>query len=387
MASGLAGGAGANPVEGDQGVRGGIVVVRPARPSGVSLHAARAAEELRTRGHRIIELAVPERPVPAVGGVRAALACRRIIREADVVHLELGALDGTLFWFGLVAGGLARMVMVSHDAPRIVGAPGTGLIGGGSRWRDIVGHRIFSPLLDGRLRAWLSSSAHVGVVLTDAARRAWGATGPSEIVVVDHGAGPPSASRVPPSEGRHVLYAGYLGPSKGIDLLLEAWGEIGGKAGMPLVIAGTHTGSREDQRYARELHHRASALVKPPLWRGWVSDQELERLFAEAAVVVVPYRRSNPASGVIVRAMVEGRPIVAARVPAALDALRDREDALLVAPDDMAGLSRGIMALVSNPGLRDALGASAARRAAERFSWERHVIGLEAAYRIACEGR
>lgn len=364
-----------------------IVVVRPAGPSGVSLHAARAAEELRARGYGVIELSMPERRSPAVGGVRAALAARRTVREAAVVHIELGALDVTLFWFGLVAGRLARTVVVAHDAPRIVGKPGAGLIGGGSRWRDILGHRIFSPLLDRRLRARLSRSAHVGVVLTDAARRAWSPTGPSDIVVAEHGAEPPSACPVAPSEGRHVLYAGYLGPSKGIDLLLEAWDEIGAAAGMPLVIAGTHTGSREDQRYARWLHERAAALAKPPIWRGWVSDQELGRLLAEAAVVVVPYRRSNPASGVIVRAMVEGRPIVATRVPAALDALRDREDGLLVAPGDVAGLRQVIMELVSDPGRRDILGAAAARRAAERFSWERHVTGLQTAYRIACDGR
>jgi glycosyltransferase involved in cell wall biosynthesis len=368
-------------------VRGGIVVVRPAGPSGVSQHAARAAGQLRAHGYPVVELAVPEHAVPALGGVRAALASRRTIREAAAVHVELGALNVTVFWFALVAASLARAVVVAHDAPGIVNAPGAGLIGGGSRWRDILGHRIFSPLLDRPLRAWLSRSARAGVVLTDAARRAWSATGPSDIVVVAPGAEPPFRQRTPPSEGKHVLYAGFVGPSKGIDVLLDAWGEIGASAGIPLVIAGTHTGSREDDRYARELQERASALAIRPVWRGWVSDAELARLFAEAALVVAPYRQSNPASGVIIQAMVAGRPIVASRVPAALDALGDREDALLVAPGDVMGLRQAIQQLLFDPALRDALGAAAADRAAERFSWDRHVAGLETAYGIACEDR
>ena len=367
-------------------MKDGIVVVRPAGPSGVSQHAARAAEELRARGHRVTELAVPEHALPAVGGVRAALANRRAIRGAAVVHVELGVLNVTIFWFALVAASLARAVVVAHDAPRIVQAPGAGVIGGGSRWRDILGHRVLSPLLDRVLRAWLNRSARAGVVLTDAAGRAWAASGPSEIVIVEHGAEPPAAPPTPPSLGKHVLYAGFLGPSKGVDVLLDAWGGIAPSAPVPLVIAGTHTGSPEDQRYLRTLHERASGLPNPIVWRGWVSDQDLARLFSEAAVVVIPYRRSNPASGVVVRAMVEGRPIVASRVPAALDALRDREDALLVAPGDVTGLRQAIQELLSDVALRDALGATAARRATERFTWTRHVEGLEAAYRFACEG-
>lgn len=363
------------------------MVVRPARPSGVSVHAARAARTLREHGWNVVELALPEHAVPAIGGPRAALANRRALRDAAVVHLELGALDLTTFWFGLIAAQLARTVVVAHDAPRIVLAPGAGMIGGGTRWRDVLGHRILSPLLDEVLRARLSHCARAGVVLTEGARRAWSATGPSRIIVAEHGAEPWSAGRLSPSEGRHVLYAGFLGASKGVDVLLEAWGEIGESAGMPLVIAGTHTGSLDDRHYASELRERASALPNAPIWRGWVSDQELDRLFASAAVVVVPYRRSNPASGVIVRAMVEGRAIVATRVPAALDALRDREDAMLVAPGDAAGLRRVIAELLADPSLRDALGAAAARHAAQRFTWERHMAGLQSAYRIARKGR
>lgn len=364
-----------------------IFMVRPARPGGVRTEASRAARRLRERGHNVVELVLPEHRAPAIGGLRAALANRRALRGAELVHVELGALDSTIFWFGLLAASLARTVLVAHDAPRIVVAPGAGLIGGGKRWREILGHRLFSPLLDDRLRGALSRSAAVGIVLTESARRAWEATGPARIVVVEPGAEPRSSYRVPPSEGKHVLYAGFLGPSKGIDVLLDAWHEIGESAGMPLVIAGTHTGSDQDRRYAHWLRERGSALASSPMWPGWVSDQELTRLFAEAALVVVPYRRSNPASGVIVRAMVEGRPIVATRVPAALDALRDREDALLVAPDNMQDLKQKISELLSDPALRDALGAAAARHAAERFTAERQLSGLEAAYRIACEDR
>ena len=95
------------------------------------------------------------------------------------------------------------------------------------------------------------------------------------------------------------------------------------------------------------------------------------------------YKRQNPASGIIVRAMVEGRAIVATAVPAALETIRDGREGLLVAPDDPGALARALASLLADPELRDRLGAAAGRLAAQRFTWARHVGGLVDAYRLA----
>jgi glycosyltransferase involved in cell wall biosynthesis len=114
-------------------------------------------------------------------------------------------------------------------------------------------------------------------------------------------------------------------------------------------------------------------------WAGSVDEATLATLFATAAIVCLPYRSSNPASAILVRAMVEGRAIVATDVPASLDAL-DPADALIVPAGDAVAFAHALRCLLDDPELRDRLGAAAARTAADRFSWSWTVDDLTAAY-------
>ena len=223
----------------------------------------------------------------------------------------------------------------------------------------------------------------MGVVLSERARTSWTDNAPRRIIVADHGADPPTAGRCRPSNGEYALFAGYIGPGKGIDTLLEAWRLIAARSRLPLVIAGGNTGGIQDAAYESRLRELSSRLPVPPKWLGFVSDPEFTRLVAEAAVVVAPYKRSNPASGVLVRAMVEGRAVVATRVPAALDCLEDGVSGLLVEPDDSHALAEALDLALRDPALRDRLGSAAERSAAGRFTWPRYIERLTDAYRIA----
>jgi glycosyltransferase involved in cell wall biosynthesis len=353
------------------------------------LTAAAAARELRRRGWQVLEIALGGDGSPAISAVRVLFRNRAKLREVNLLQLEFGALDLTVFWAGLLLSAFSRTptLVVAHDAPTVIRHPGAGLIRAGTRWRDVLAYRLFAAILDRPLRRALSRTVDVGVVLTEQAHLDWAAEGPRRIAVVEHGADPPSEDLLPPSAGRHVLFAGFVGPSKGVDVLLDAWEGVETASPLPLLVVGTHTGGRDDEQYVRTLRRRADALRRPPVWLGHVSDQRLARLFAEAAIVVVPYRSSNPSSAVIVRAMVEGRSIVATRVPAALDALQHGIDSLLVEPGDAAGLAEALGLLLERPALRDRLGEVAGERASDRFTWDRHLAGLEAAYALAREAQ
>ena len=39
-----------------------------------------------------------------------------------------------------------------------------------------------------------------------------------------------------------MLFAGYVGPGKGVDVLLDAWRVVAAGTRLPLLIAGTNTG-------------------------------------------------------------------------------------------------------------------------------------------------
>src|ERR1700726_3241530 len=64
------------------------------------------------------------------------------------------------------------------------------------------------------------------VTLTDRSRRDMEAAGLGPVVVAPHGAEPPT-SALPPSACTTVVYAGFISPAKGLDILAEAWEAVG----------------------------------------------------------------------------------------------------------------------------------------------------------------
>ncbi len=358
-----------------------LLYVAPSE-GGVAAVADGAVRELRRRGWDVRDVRLGRAGAPAITAARAFRQQRPALRQADAVLTEFGLLDTAVFWWALLATALRRdMVAVAHDAPRLALAPGAGLLRGGTRARNIIAYRALSPALDRGLRAALTRRVGAGVTLSADAGREWRRRGLVRWVEIDHGADQPRADGLAPSAGTHVLFAGYLGPSKGLDVLLDAWAEVGADASVPLVIAGSQNDGPND--YERAQRERSQSLGAPPQWLGHVPGEEFARLFATAALVVVPYRRSNPASGVLVRALVEGRPVVATRVPAALATIEHGQNGMLVEPDDQRQLAVALRSLLEDTGLRDRLGASAAERAAARFTWTRHVDGLETALELA----
>jgi glycosyltransferase involved in cell wall biosynthesis len=215
--------------------------------------------------------------------------------------------------------------------------------------------------------------------MSEEARHGWQKYVHGELVVIPHGEFPLSNRRLPPSEGTYVLFAGFIGPGKGVDLLLEAWRTVGGSCDLELLIAGEQAGTHDPR--LETLRRQAREWSNPPRWVGYVASEEaLQSLIARAAVVVLPYRRSSPASGILVRAMAEGRAIVATRVPATFRTLRDQLDGLLVPPNDAEILAAKLSEVIRDPDLRDRLGASAAERARASFSSDRQRDVLLSAY-------
>jgi glycosyltransferase involved in cell wall biosynthesis len=203
------------------------------------------------------------------------------------------------------------------------------------------------------------------------------------VVVAPHGADPPTSS-APPSRCTSVVFAGYVARSKGVDVLLDAWETVYPAADLRLQIVGGH--GRHDEAYAEALRDRIRSSGLPVTWRGWVGDDELRAAIAEAAIVVLPYRKSNPMSGILIRAAVEGRAIIASSVPAVADVLEEGVSAVIVEPGDPDTLSKALLELIHDKVKRDALGRAAAAWAETHCSWSLEVAALEEAYGL-CSGR
>jgi len=354
-----------------------VVLVRPA-VGGVAYVGRSVAVALRSHGHSVAELELPDAGAPALRALSEAWRLRRSLRRARTVHVELGSTSLGVFWFALIVSLLRRdVVLILHDAPCLVSKPGAGLIATGTRWRDIVAYRFLAPLLDGPLTRMVRRRTGPHVVLSEPARLASLAAGSSHVHRIDLGTDPPTPGRPSPSAGNCVLFAGFLGPGKGLGTLCDAWSMVSRTTTLPLRIAGVVGPSHE--AWAAELRGRFAATARPPAWLGWLEEDEFSAAIAESAIVVLPYARSNPASGVLVRAMIEGRAVVATRVPATRCVAHCRTG-LLVPPDDPRALSDALGSLIADPDLRDHLGRGAASWAAEQHSWAHHVDGLALAY-------
>jgi glycosyltransferase involved in cell wall biosynthesis len=343
----------------------------------------RAVLELRGRGHEVEVVAVPVGRVPAVTAVVRAVAMRRTLASVATVHLEFGSNDIEVFWFALAAVLMRRdCVVVAHDYPKLAHVPASGLVPLSSRWMRALAYRVLSPALDAILVGLLIRRSGALVVFGEQARAAWLEKGAAHVEVIALGSDSPSERLPPPSRGESILFAGFVSAHKGIDALLEAWQQVNALVDLPLLIAG-EAGS-PDGDWIRELERRCSQLPNPPRFLGSVPDQrQFQGLVNRAAIVVLPYRFSSPASGVLVKAMSAGRAVIATPVPAASTAIVDGENGVLVAIDDPPSLAAAILDLYRSPQERDRLGAAAARTAVQLFTWTGHVDGLERAYGAA----
>jgi glycosyltransferase involved in cell wall biosynthesis len=160
----------------------------------------------------------------------------------------------------------------------------------------------------------------------------------------------------PEAEPPEVLYAGRLSPEKGVLELVAA------TAGMNLVAAGD-----------------GPLRSRVPTARGFVPHDELQHLYARAAVVACPSRREGFGVACL-EAMAHGKPVVATGVGGLRDLVVDGETGLVVPPRDPKALREALRRLLADPELRLRLGKAGRLRAQESFSWESVTGSLLAAY-------
>ncbi|WP_232664320.1 FkbM family methyltransferase [Pseudonocardia sp. TRM90224] len=226
------------------------------------------------------------------------------------------------------------------------------------------------PLLDPTFeRAWRSMK--VVFVLGEGARarvfERWQPSGP--VIVIPHGDESalrgnhpvPNAAETDPV----VLFFGSMSTYKGVDVLLDAVPEI--RAAVPearIVLAGAAGSVGESELQARSAALGVDARI------GYVPNDAVATLFAEARVVVVPYRWANQ-SGVVHLAYTFERPVVASRVGDIPTVVFEGETGRLVPPEDPHALAGGVIELLRDQAAAGRMGAAGAAWLASEASWKR----------------
>jgi len=186
--------------------------------------------------------------------------------------------------------------------------------------------------------------------------------------LLSHGVEPAPAGAAA-SDGRYALYAGRLSLEKGVKLLPEVAAAI---APTPLKVAGE--GPLGDWLAAR----RAPNLER----LGHLDDATLATVRARAAAVVVPSLFYEHFGYTVAEALLDARPVVAARIGALPELVEHEVTGLLAAPGDGAALGALTRRALEDPAAAR-WGEAGRARVAEIGDPRRHLEGLLAIYEEA----
>jgi glycosyltransferase involved in cell wall biosynthesis len=169
-----------------------------------------------------------------------------------------------------------------------------------------------------------------------------------------------------PASGDYVMFAGALGPHKGVDVLLQAWEGLASR--VPLVLVGL-------RRFDTPTRFPEGVIVAEN-----VPHEDVLQAWEHCAVAVVPSRWPDPCPLVALEAMAAGRPVVASAIGGLPDQVEHGITGLLVPPGDVSALRESMARLLADPSERARMGESGRKRAAD-YSAKVVVPQIERVYR------
>jgi len=163
-----------------------------------------------------------------------------------------------------------------------------------------------------------------------------------------------------PDDARVYLYFGYIKPYKGVEDLIQAFGQIS-VDGAILLIAGKPL----DETIKQEVESMAATDSRVRTFLGYIADDGIQDFFRSADVVVFPFKNTQT-SGSLMLAMSYGCPIIAPRI-ATLPEYVDSDIGFLFDPELPGALGHALDAAARAP--LSSMAANARRRA-ETLRWD-----------------
>jgi len=170
-----------------------------------------------------------------------------------------------------------------------------------------------------------------------------------------------------------VLFCGRLYAYKGADLFLRALELVAPPVRAVLIGEGPERARLE--RLAARVPRRHTVL-----FLGWLDRPFIFHLYRRARAVVIPSVWPEPFCRVSAEAMWHGAPVIAFRVGALPEWVRDGETGLLVEPGDVRALAAAIERVVTDSELMIALRSGAQEFAEKTFASWRHLERLMCAF-------
>jgi len=163
----------------------------------------------------------------------------------------------------------------------------------------------------------------------------------------------------------NILFVGRLEFRKGLNYLLNAFLRV--KQEIPesrLIVVGP--GTRLRKRYERWIEKTG---LKDVVFVGYVSEEDKARFFKTADVFCAPSTGRESQGLILLESLAAGTPIVASDIPGYASVVTSGEDGLLVPPRDYQELSKALLTLLKDEGLRKEMGARG-KEQSKQYSWD-----------------
>jgi glycosyltransferase involved in cell wall biosynthesis len=183
-----------------------------------------------------------------------------------------------------------------------------------------------------------------------------------------------------PGQGPTLGWVGRIAPGKGLDHVLDAFALV--RAKLPdarLLVMGAPVHGHAS--YAAGLAQRAASFDGAVRWLP--ASPAPEQLYAQLDLFVHLPDLAEGLGRTVLEAQAAAVPVVAWPRGGLVDALQDGRTGCFAADGDVAAAATAIVKLLQDPQRRAAMGAAAARFAADTFARERCARAVEQTYQEA----
>lgn len=176
----------------------------------------------------------------------------------------------------------------------------------------------------------------------------------------------------------YVVFIGRLSKEKGLFTLLNAWRDL---RNIPLIIIGT--GPLYQQLYEMIENENLDNIKMV----GQLANADAIEIIKRARFLVFPTELYETFGRVIVEAYCAGLPVVASRIGAVAELVRDSETGLQFTPGDAAELAAKVRWLWNHPEESKHIGRNARKDYEQKYTPERNYQMLMDIYRRALENQ
>jgi glycosyltransferase involved in cell wall biosynthesis len=168
------------------------------------------------------------------------------------------------------------------------------------------------------------------------------------------------------------FFVGRICHVKGVHIMLEAFNQINSNAELHL-IGGT--GNRTEERYSSKLQRKYQENKKI-IWHGKIPANQVNNIIAPFDVMIHPAIFLEVFGLTISEALALGKPVIATKCGGAEMQIQEKENGILVAPNDVQSLKLGLMTIIEEKQLFNVnkLGFNAVHSIRE------HIVELAAIY-------